>query len=245
MIIAAYSRQSIWGIGGSEADARADAQGVFEQLHRGDPREVGARMAELSLLPVGDEVAELLRDPPLAAREEVVFVIRDGRLRIEKTRLLILVHGLPDVGKTTLCQGLAADGRFAHIDMGRDPRFRSMPMADLAALMIAEADRGQSIFLIEACVPNRRWRDRFVRRVLDASEAAGVIFARALIVYLHEPDEAFLTSRWDRDMEIKAAIEPGSDRHAYLTYESTVDEREDKEKRRDRVLGLLAPFLPL
>jgi hypothetical protein len=73
MKFAAFTEETIWGVGATEAEARTEAEATMRDM--GDD----ARIAELRFAPIDDALVEALAEAE-ANGTEVLFELMDGEL---------------------------------------------------------------------------------------------------------------------------------------------------------------------
>lgn len=157
-------------------------------------------------------------------------------------RTFLLLHGLPGVGKTTLCRifsELRSD--FFYADMAAHADFRNRAMWEICATEYIAHGLSKSL-ITDAWAPKIGFRDRFVSRVQEAiRDNSSVGFDCARIVYLSEDDDALLSSRRNRSPEeysaLREEIEVGSKNYSYHFFDSVPGESaEDRAVRFSRCL---------
>ena len=159
-------------------------------------------------------------------------------------KAFILMHGLPGVGKTTVCRQLAEACRdLQYVDLGKDPDFGKRPMLEICVDRYRASGQDRNL-LTEGHLPKMASRDHLVRNVLSACG-----FDRALIVGLDEADMDFLATRRNRTSAEYASLrddtEFGSRKFDYIRYTSSPNERNSVDERtrnlRHRIADVLGP----
>lgn len=157
-------------------------------------------------------------------------------------KTLLLIHGLPGAGKTTLCRRMAEsrDDLF-YVDLGKHPDFRQRPMIDICIEQYRQQGAGRSL-LSEGYLPKMAARDRLADKMLS-----GCGLERAVIVGLDETDMDFLALRRNRSSEeyeaLRREVEFGSKRHDYIHYSSSPGERDSVDERAQRLTDLVTAKL--
>lgn len=157
-------------------------------------------------------------------------------------KVLLLIHGLPGAGKTTLCRRLAESRHdLYYVDLGKHPDFRQRPMIDICIDQYRLHGAGRNL-LSEGYLPKMAARDKLADRMLS-----GCDLERAVIVGLDETDMDFLARRRNRSSgeyeALRSEVEFGSKRHAYIHYLSLPEERDSVDERVRRLSDLVSAKL--
>ena len=158
---------------------------------------------------------------------------------------LILVHGLPGAGKTTLCRSAAERfKRLGYVNLAVHPQFGTLSMADICAEMAGDLV-DVDIIITEGMLSKVSQRDRFMQtaisKICDRGHFSDV---EGAIVFLDENPEN-LVQRRARSIEdylaLKEAVETGSHRFQYVRFESAGDDVEARVKKFGSLLEKLTP----
>ncbi|HEX7034355.1 MAG TPA: hypothetical protein VF210_01195 [Pseudomonadales bacterium] len=148
-------------------------------------------------------------------------------------RVLVLLHGSPGAGKSTLARGVAEmlpDLYYA--DMGRHPEFGRRPMFALCAELYEQQGNGGSL-ITEGVLPNASSRDRLVSRLISRFRDS-TPFDSAVILHVVVPPEVLATRR-RRSVEdyerMARAVQAGSSRFEYDTFEATTSKSCDTRRK--------------
>lgn len=159
---------------------------------------------------------------------------------------LIVIFGLPGVGKTTACRMLSRSfPELYYADTRSDPRWKSLPMYEVCSLAYLEHGRGKHL-LTDGTLPRVRPRDRFIRNVLQRC-GEHVRFAATLSIMIHDDDFDVLSTRRKRSpdeyAELMAELEPGSSVGDFARYTADPEERTNPDERARRLEGLIRGWL--
>src|SRR5690606_41562927 len=113
-------------------------------------------------------------------------------------RLMILLHGLPGAGKSTLARGVASsiDGLY-YADLGAHPDFGKRSMIELCVELYDQNGIGRSL-LTEGVFRSTSSRDSFVRHVVRHAQQRHPF--DAAIIFRLVVDLEVLTSRRNRSL---------------------------------------------
>lgn len=161
---------------------------------------------------------------------------------------LIVLHGLPGVGKTTVCREL--DERYPELfyaDIGASSEMGEKPMFEICISLFGRAGPGQSL-LTEGVLLKRRYRDKFIAEVIrGVKKTYQVDLVSPCVIYVNERDMDFLSTRRNRSVEDYLAmyneLETGSRDFDYVDYRTDSDERQDLEERLRRLESIITPQL--
>jgi hypothetical protein len=156
---------------------------------------------------------------------------------------IVLLHGLPGAGKTTVSRLIAeASSDFLFVDLGSHPEFRDRPMYEICEEEYLAKGDGKSL-ITEGVLGGKSGRDRFVSKLIEGTAETEHPLVGGLIVFLDEGDLEVLAGRRNRKVEyyaeMRAEIEEGSEDFDYVHYRPRPDEQGHPEVRAERLLEII------
>ncbi len=143
---------------------------------------------------------------------------------------LILVHGPPGAGKSTVCNEIHAISDLAYVDLASSSLFRQAPMDNICSSLYLQNHIGKS-FVTEGVFPKRQFRDAFVAKVAKKICEEACLQLVPFIVYLSESPTALSQRRRrsaDEYRKIINSFQLGSRNYPYHVIQAsslTVTER--------------------
>jgi hypothetical protein len=156
-------------------------------------------------------------------------------------RLLILLHGLPGAGKSTLARGVAEllpDLYYA--DVSSYPGFRVRPMSTLCSEFYDLYGRGQSL-ITEGVLPTASYRDTLVSKLMDHVRGSTPFDSAVILRVVVDLD--VLSSRRKRSRseyeKMAARVQPGSTKFDYHTFEAAVRSEQSQGQDIERLASII------
>ena len=135
-------------------------------------------------------------------------------------RKIVLLHGLPGAGKSTLARGVSTrlDDLY-YADIASSPDFRRKAMYSLFAHLYDRYGEDRSL-IIEGVLPKRAYRDSLITKLMDRA-APRQPFDSAIIIHI-AVELTILSSRRNRSVaeyeKLAQEMELGSAKFAYVTF---------------------------